>query len=301
MTASEETPAGAALRERPAVSVGMFVYNGEKFLRKSLECLLGQTFRDFELIISDNASTDLTEAICREYAALDPRIVYVRQVKNIGGVGNMKFVLDQARGKYFLWAACDDTLSRDFIELNHDFLERNPDYVASTCPSGFEGEDEGTRRFVDFELDGDVFERFRTFFKYCWVSHGIFYSLSRTDTLRRCAIVGDFFLAIDWAIDLFLASNGKIHRTQAGYAIFGVGGFSRATDVYKASRVSAIEFLWPFYRLGRYCATITKDLTIGQKLRLTVILVKLNLAANYSRLRSEIQLLSTRYAGPKGT
>lgn len=71
----------------PTVSIGLFVYNGERFLPKSLDSLLRQTFRDFELIISDNASTDRTEEICRGYAATDDRIRYYRNQKNMGAVG----------------------------------------------------------------------------------------------------------------------------------------------------------------------------------------------------------------------
>lgn len=92
----------------PKVSIGMPVYNGEKYIREALDSLLAQTFTDFELIISDNASTDATEAICREYAARDPRLRYVRQSENGGGTANFQFVLDEAVGEYFMWAAFDD-------------------------------------------------------------------------------------------------------------------------------------------------------------------------------------------------
>jgi len=92
----------------PRVSIGMPVYNGEKFIRDALDSLLAQTFTDFELIISDNASTDDTEAICRGYAAKDARIRYVRQAENLGAAANFKFVLDEAVGEYFMWAAHDD-------------------------------------------------------------------------------------------------------------------------------------------------------------------------------------------------
>src|SRR4030066_62015 len=88
----------------PTVSIGMPVYNGEPYIRAALESLLAQTFTDFELIISDNASTDATESICREYAARDSRIDYVRHEKNQGASANFQFVLDQARGEFFIWA-----------------------------------------------------------------------------------------------------------------------------------------------------------------------------------------------------
>ena len=98
------------------LSVGMPVFNGEKFIREALDSLLAQTFTDFELIISDNASTDGTEAICREYASKDGRIRYVRQAENLGSVANFKYVLDEAVGEYFMWAAADDVWDKNWVE-----------------------------------------------------------------------------------------------------------------------------------------------------------------------------------------
>jgi glycosyltransferase involved in cell wall biosynthesis len=89
----------------PAISIGMPVYNGEKYIREALDSLLAQTFTDFELIISDNASTDSTSNICKEYAIRDSRIRYIRQHKNIGAIANFKFLLEQASGDFFMWAA----------------------------------------------------------------------------------------------------------------------------------------------------------------------------------------------------
>jgi len=92
----------------PLVSIGMPVYNGEKYIRQALDSLLGQTYKNFELIISDNASTDETKNICEEYAKRDKRIKYIRQKENMGGANNLRFVLEQATGEYFMWAAHDD-------------------------------------------------------------------------------------------------------------------------------------------------------------------------------------------------
>lgn len=100
----------------PKVSIGMPVYNGGRFIRKALDSLLAQTFTDFELIISDNASTDATQEICMEYAARDNRIGYIRQPINMGGFLNFKFVLEQAKGEYFKWCAADDYIgSADYL------------------------------------------------------------------------------------------------------------------------------------------------------------------------------------------
>lgn len=92
----------------PKVSIGMPVYNGEPFIRKAIDSLLAQTFTDFELIISDNASTDGTRQICKEYAAKDTRIEYIRQPINKGPVANFQFVCEKSHGEYFMWAAADD-------------------------------------------------------------------------------------------------------------------------------------------------------------------------------------------------
>jgi len=119
-------PESAADKEKknPQVSIGMPVYNGEPFIREALDSLLAQTFTDFELIISDNASTDGTEAICREYAAKDDRIRYVRQPENRGALANFQFVLDEAAGEYFMWAAADDWWSENWLSENVAKIER---------------------------------------------------------------------------------------------------------------------------------------------------------------------------------
>ncbi len=101
------------------VSIGMPVYNGEKYIREALDTLLDQSFVDFDLLISDNASTDATESICLEYAERDARITYVRQQSNIGAAANFRYVLQHAAGKYFMWAAYDDRWSRDWLEKLH--------------------------------------------------------------------------------------------------------------------------------------------------------------------------------------
>ena len=99
----------------PAVSIGMPVYNGAKYICDALDSLLAQTFTDFELIISDNASTDATEQICREYSVQDQRIRYVRQSINLGAMPNFEYVLNLARGECFMWAAHDDRWSLNWL------------------------------------------------------------------------------------------------------------------------------------------------------------------------------------------
>ena len=107
----------------PLVSVGLYVYNGERFLEEALDSILNQTFTDFELIISDNASTDRTGEIAQAYAKRDDRIRYYRSEKNMGGGWNMRRVYELATGKYFKWAAADDLLEPDFLRRCVEMLE----------------------------------------------------------------------------------------------------------------------------------------------------------------------------------
>lgn len=100
----------------PAVTIGMPVYDGARFMRRGIESVLGQDFRDFELLISDNASTDETESIARAFAARDPRVRYVRQPANAGHFSNFLYVMNAARGEYFCWLAHDDSYgSPDYL------------------------------------------------------------------------------------------------------------------------------------------------------------------------------------------
>ncbi len=117
------------MRAAPRLTIGLPVYNGENFLAESIEALLGQSFEDFELIISDNASTDGTGEICRGYARRDSRIRYVRQPHNIGLSPNHNFTLNEARGEYFKWGAHDDLYARDLIKLCVEALDERPDVV----------------------------------------------------------------------------------------------------------------------------------------------------------------------------
>jgi len=113
----------------PRLSVGLPVYNGANYLAESLEALLGQSYEDFELIISDNASTDGTADICRRYGKQDSRIRYFRQPGNVGLAPNHNFVVEQARGELFKWASNDDLYARDLLKRCVDALDEHPHVV----------------------------------------------------------------------------------------------------------------------------------------------------------------------------
>ena len=107
----------------PTVGIGMPVFNGEAYVAAAISSILSQTFEDFELVISDNGSSDGTEEICRSFAASDPRIRYIRQPKNLGASWNFNHVFHVSRCKYYKWAAHDDMIAPEFLERCVEVLE----------------------------------------------------------------------------------------------------------------------------------------------------------------------------------
>ena len=281
--------------ELPLVSIGMPVYNCEHSIDKVIDAFLSQSLRNFELIISDNASTDGTETICREAVARDGRVRYLRQPCNLGATGNFKFVLDQARGRYYMWAAADDLRTPDFLAENLVFLERHPEYVASTCPNCFEGEEDQPSKLIYFPIVGNLKERYLALLGNCWQSHGIFYSLLRIEVIRQCEIPGQSFTAADWAIDFFLASRGSIHRTQAGLTVFGRHGLSSRAGAWRVFRNQSLELFLPFYRFSAYALRLMKPLPPGAWLQVFMALLKLNLKASADQAHAALYAVYCRH------
>ncbi|MEZ5591621.1 MAG: glycosyltransferase [Gammaproteobacteria bacterium] len=113
----------------PKVSIGLPVFNGEKYLKKCLDSLLSQTFKDFEIIISDNCSTDATEDICHDYIKLDSRVRYHRNNQNLGASENFNITFKLSKGIYFKWAAYDDVCAPRFLDECVRILDCKPDVV----------------------------------------------------------------------------------------------------------------------------------------------------------------------------
>jgi glycosyltransferase involved in cell wall biosynthesis len=128
--ARREEPGNRSQNGRaPRVSIGLPVYNGEEFLADAIESALGQVYTDFELIISDNASTDATQAICEAYAARDPRVRYYRNEINIGAARNFNRVFHLSAGEYFKWLCHDDTFGPEFLGKAVAVLDADPGVV----------------------------------------------------------------------------------------------------------------------------------------------------------------------------
>jgi glycosyltransferase involved in cell wall biosynthesis len=196
----------------PRLSIGLPVYNGARYLARSIESLLGQTFSDFELIISDNASKDETGDICKAYERADSRVRYFRQPQNIGLAPNHNFTLRQARGELFKWVAGDDLYARDLLQGCVAALDRYPDVVQAHCLSASVDPDDKFMAAVKYPLatsSPNVAERFYSML----YQHGgdDEYGVIRASVLRRIAPKNSFHNA-DRVFSAELALQGRFYQ-----------------------------------------------------------------------------------------
>lgn len=124
----KETKIKDMKQHSPLLTMGMPVYNEEDYIGEAIVSLLSQTYKDFILIISDNASTDRTPEICKHYAAKDKRIIFVRHAQNKGGFFNFKYVLDKANTPFFMWCGGHDKWDPQFAEKLFSLIQ-NEDLI----------------------------------------------------------------------------------------------------------------------------------------------------------------------------
>ena len=196
--------------DRPRVSVGLPVYNGENYLAETLACFLGQTFTDLEVVVSDNASTDRTPEIVAEFAARDPRVRSIRQATNIGGAENYNVVFDESRGDYFTWTAHDDLRSPDWVERAVAALDAHPDAALAVSDAqriNAQGEPFQTYPLRPELFADDVTERFRAALRQNPIL--MIFGLARADALRR-TVRHEHYTGSDWGVTGGLALQGRI-------------------------------------------------------------------------------------------
>ena len=220
----------------PRLSVGLPVYNGEKYLGQSIESLLGQSYENFELIIADNASTDSTADICRRYEKQDPRVRYTRQPRNIGLSPNHNFVVQQSRGEYFKWAAADDLYGRDLLKSCVAALDDYSDVVLAHSWEAAIDDTGNVMQAMDYPLATDSPRAPERFKAILFGSSGLFessdpavpglvrvdnrgilracdmYGVTRTSVMRKVTPLGSYHHS-DRIIICALALRGRFHIT----------------------------------------------------------------------------------------
>jgi len=172
---------------RPSVSIGMPTYNGSRYIQQSLDSLLAQDYKDFELVISDNASSDGTDDICRRYAKTDNRIHYYRSETNLGAIKNFNRTLDLSTGKYFMWAGDHDLWQPSFVSRCVSVLENDPTVVLAYTRTMFIGMDDSPLGITPDRIDTRGMSAIQRYKHVIWNLHwcNMIYGLIRKDALDQ--------------------------------------------------------------------------------------------------------------------
>jgi glycosyltransferase involved in cell wall biosynthesis len=199
----------------PRVSIGLPVYNGEQFLKEALDSILAQTYTDFELVISDNASTDGTETICRAYAAKDQRIRYYRNEENLGASWNFNRVFELSSSDYFKWIAHDDICAPNFLLRCIMMLDQDP-FIVVCYPRAIDIDEHG--RFLmnnNSKLDIGSIKPHRRLHDLICINHSCLavFGVIRASVLRRTSLVGRY-VASDRVLLAELGLWGRFYQVQ---------------------------------------------------------------------------------------
>jgi glycosyltransferase involved in cell wall biosynthesis len=249
--------------KKALVSIGMPVYNGEKYIRKALDSLLAQDYESFELIISDNASTDRTWEICQEYAGRDSRIRLHQNEQNLGARVNFDIVLGLARGKYFMWAAADDYWYERFVSALAEELERHEDAGVAMCAVDLINEDGAPTSTVRFTGADDPNRKnyYQMFLAICSPVKKKYnfyiYGLFRTELLRKTFPtlpaehnVDRIFVGLIALAARFRYLDEILHTrlVRASRSRTGAGQLSEAAEILKLGGVVVRASSVPWHR-----------------------------------------------------
>jgi glycosyltransferase involved in cell wall biosynthesis len=236
----------------------MPVYNGEAFLAQTIESVLGQTYADLELIVSDNGSTDRTPDIVQDYAARDRRVRFVRTDVNRGAAWNYRRTFELARGEFFRWAPADDLFAPDSVAACVAALDADPDAVLCYPKTELIDPEGRAIRAYDDNLDlrsSDPAERLARAMAQIGLVN-VIYGLMRTEALGKTRLMGTF-VGADEVLVFELALQGKFLElpTSRFYRRIHENAFSQMTtteqkqaffDPRQAGRFS--PRLWQHYR-----------------------------------------------------
>lgn len=262
---------------KPVISVCVPVFNGERNISKNLKSLVNQNFRDIEILISNNKSTDKTLEICRSFKKKDKRIKIFNQKKKLPVFHNFKFLITKSKGNYVMWLASHHRISKNFLIENYNILKKNDNFVASMGVDYFD-KSKNTQDKKKFSFKKNNYHNLITFFNNCWRTHGLFYSLIRKNTVVKIIDSLKHYLASDWIFMIHLILQGKIFRTLNTFLILGNEGISSQRK--KPNYISkSFESFFPLHYFNKYFTKLIikqTNLTLFQKFNLRIVSFFLN-------------------------
>lgn len=227
---------------KPLVSIGMPVYNGAHYIREALDSLLAQDYPNFELIISDNASTDETQEICQGYAARDARISYHRAEQNMGAVWNYNRVFELSRGEFFMWSAHDDTRAPTYVSRCLDCLMSNQEAVLCHTQIGIIDENSQLLRVYDTPLAAPFLcprKRLRALLTHLYWTY-VTYGLIRVEAARKTRLLQNYY-GTDGGFVIELALYGQILQIPEVLFRYRIGSQELALNQYVARTIAKLD------------------------------------------------------------
>jgi glycosyltransferase involved in cell wall biosynthesis len=288
---------------KPRVSIGLPVYNGQRFLKEALDSLLAQTYTDFELIISDNASTDATERICRAYVAKDQRVRYYRNATNIGVNRNFNRVFALSTGNYFKWASADDVCKPEHLARCIDVLDHESTVVLAHSKTRFIDQN-GTPLDINdpgWDLQSSAADerlRYVIHAGHCVNPH---YGVIRADALAKTRLMPNY-PGGDYRLLAELSLKGKfveiseylfLRRIHPGASSQNTVKVLWTTEFFSGARGLAF---FPFWGLSidHTITIIRSELSFRQKVSLIGLVLR-NMWWQHKRLVQELRIGFTIY------
>jgi glycosyltransferase involved in cell wall biosynthesis len=265
----------------PAVSIGLPVYNGERYLKVAIESILGQTFGDLELIISDNASTDATQDICEQFTRLDSRVSYIRHPHNVGVTLNFNGVVGHARAPLFKWASADDLIEPDLLERCVDVLAHDASVVLVHSRTrfidadGLETPREDSPLHLMENLPSERLQGLWERLRYCNAQYGVM----RIEALRTMPLFGSF-IGSDLCFLAELCLHGKFYEIDAPLLLRRIHGRAASSlapeelvEHYGLRHDRFVAYYWR--HLGEHLAMLMRASIGGrERMRALVLLAR---------------------------
>lgn len=251
------------------LTIGIPVYNGENTIKRALDSVLAQTYTNYEIIISDNGSTDSTSEICSQYKQKDKRIKYIRKNKTVGWIWNFISLLDQSKTEYFVWIAADDYWDSKFVEKNLEILESKQNIVGSISDVKLVGNN--IKKYYSNPSDynsnyskwkfvcpniGTYEKKVENVFEFNWIIN--IHSIFRTEILKK-SIIRKVFASWDFAIILKIIKFGDLHVLDDILMFRDTGGISSTKsqiELLKKQNFGWFGTYFPYVNYTIFCVKI---------------------------------------------
>jgi glycosyltransferase involved in cell wall biosynthesis len=261
----------------PLVSIAIPTFNRSRTLRRSIESALAQSYAKLEVVVSDDGSSDDTEAICRELVARDPRLRYLRSSTNRGLAANHNVLIEELRGDYAMLLSDDDWLEASYIERCLAELQARQEHVLICGSARYTEDEQVVRGGVALQLEQPTPRARVVAYLRAVDENGLLYGLMPRAVLERAAPMRNV-LANDWLLVAAIVAQGKAATLEDTHVMRELGGtsadFRKLTATFGLprwqARIPHLVIAWQVLSEVGWRALVYRDLPTGERLRLAL-------------------------------